>query len=301
MSETADGIVLSIHRASMHDGPGIRTTVFLKGCPLRCAWCHNPESQRARPELAFRAERCIHCGSCVPACPRGAHRLADGRHWVDRDACIGCGACVSACNHEALELYGRRMTVAECLAPVLADRPYYRSGGGLTVSGGEPLAQPAFAAALLSAARARGVHTCLETCGHAGEAALEAVLPYVDLVLFDCKATDEETHRRLTGVGINLISATRERILALGVPMILRCPLVPGVNDDDAHLRAIGALSARHGLPVEIMPFHTLGSGKADALGRPRTGLPEESATQAQIEAWVRGLRAAGVAEVSVG
>jgi pyruvate formate lyase activating enzyme len=297
---TDTGTVLSIHRASLHDGPGIRTTVFLKGCPLRCAWCHNPESQRTAPELAFRAERCTGCGRCAAACPQQAHRLVDGQHRFDREACIACGACTGTC--QALELYGSRKTVAECLAPVLADRPYYRrSGGGMTVSGGEPLAQPAFTAALLAAARCHGIHTCLETCGHATDAALDAVLPHVDLVLFDSKASDDALHQLLTGVGLERIHRTRDRLRAAGVPVILRCPLVPGVNDDDEHLAAIAAWSRASTWPVEVMPFHTLGLGKAAALGRPAADIPQSGADPHVQRHWLDRLRQHGAIIVRLG
>ena len=291
----ARGWVFDIQRAALHDGPGIRTTVFLKGCPLRCQWCHNPESWHAAPELSFEAGRCTDCLECVEACPNGAHRVHEGRHRLDRKLCRACGRCVEVCDPGALALVGRETTVEEVMAVVERDRAFYaRSGGGLTVSGGEPLAQASFTRALLAAARNAGIHTCLDTCGAGSPADLDTVLPVTDVVLFDYKATGAETHQVLTGVDGVALHESLERVLASGTPVILRVPLVPGVNDTDAHLDAVADLASRHTLAgVEIMPFHAHGRDKSRRLGRPET--PDRpSATARQSRGWVQALASRG-------
>ncbi len=233
------GLVLDVHRASLNDGPGLRTTVFLKGCPLRCAWCHNPESRSTRPQLGFDAARCTACRSCESACRQHVHSFPsptagnDARlHRIDWAACIAAGDCVTDCPSNALRLYGSERTVAEIMAEVRADRTYYEvSGGGLTLSGGEPVAQPAFSLALLRRARAEGIHTCLETCGFAPPGTFDAFRPLVDLFLFDYKATGDARHRELTGVGPDLILGNLRRLHASGASIQLRCPMIPDVND----------------------------------------------------------------------
>ena len=294
------GQVFDIQRFSLHDGPGIRTTVFLKGCPLRCLWCHNPESRSARPQLAFFAERCVACGECAVACPRHAHQLAEGCHVLDRESCDACGQCADACAFDALRLVGREWDAADVLALAERDRAYYASsGGGLTISGGEPLVQAGFTRALLEGARQRGIHTCLETCGAAPWTAFEAIRGLVDLVLFDIKATGEAAHRRLTGAGPAPILANLERLLEHGVAVRLRCPLVPGLNDDEAHLRAIAALAGRHpDLEVEILPFHDTARHKHARYGSVDPLPTLASAGETERERWCETLRALGCGRV---
>lgn len=300
MNET--GLVLSIERASFHDGPGIRTTVFLKGCPLSCSWCHNPESQASRPELAHLHETCTSCGSCVDACPRSCHSIVNGRHQLDRSACIACGACVEACPQGALEVKGRRMTVAEVMAVVVRDRTYYASsGGGLTISGGEPTAQPGFCRALLTAARTAGIHTCLETSACAAPAMLRELASLVDLFLIDCKESDPERHLRYTGVTLERVRAGTRAVAEAGAAIRLRCPIVPGLNDREDHLAGIAAFAAS--LPglqgIEVMPYHPLGASKARAVGRdyPLPDLPFAEAAEA--DAWRQRIAAHGLIPVS--
>jgi glycyl-radical enzyme activating protein len=270
MNAPVTGRITGIQRFCIHDGPGIRTTVFLKGCPLRCVWCHNPETQQAGPQLGFTASSCIGCGSCLPACPRGAQRLVDGIRSLDRPSCTACGGCAAACPTGALELVGRQATVADVIAEVERDRPFYlQSGGGMTLSGGEPLAQPDFATALLEAARAAGLHTCVETCSQVDPAVLDRVLPLVDLFLCDLKETDPVRHRTWTGVGNERILANLRRLHAARAHMRLRCPLIPGLNDREDHFAGIAALArSMPGIEgIEVMPFHRLGEGKRTRFG----------------------------------
>lgn len=296
------GLVFDVQRCSLHDGPGIRTTVFLKGCPLRCIWCHNPESQVPRPELSFNAERCVHCMRCVDACPVGAHRNEDGRHVVDRGRCVLCGACVEACLVDALSIIGDERTVREVIDEVERDRPFYdNSGGGMTISGGEPMAQFEYTVALLKAARERDIHTCIETCGFAPRERYEQLLPLVDLFLFDYKATGSDLHEELTGVPNERIVGNLEFLLASGAAVVLRCPMVPGVNDTDEHLEAIAELSAAH--PelegVQLMPYHDLGRSKSERLGHE----PQKTWQRAEDEhkqEWLRRLAGLGCERATI-
>jgi len=268
------GLVFDIQRFSLHDGPGIRTTVFLKGCPLSCAWCHNPESRDFEPEISFVPARCVGCGRCVQVCPRNCHRVEDGRRVFDRMGCIRCGACAAHCPSAALERIGRLMSVPEVLAEVLRDRPFYEnSGGGVTLSGGEPMAQFPFARALLAAAKAQGLHTCVETSGACSTQELAQIIPLVDLFLLDCKDTDPSRHRRLTAAPLDRVLASLGCLNDNRAAVILRCPLVPDVNADEAHLHGIARLASQHACVREIhlLPYHPLGTGKAERAGHAAT------------------------------
>jgi len=280
------GIVLDIFRCSLHDGPGIRTTVFLKGCPLACVWCHNPESQALKPVLLLNPDRCTHCGLCAKACPHGFHLVSAADHTIARRECSGCGSCVQACPTGALEIRGKSMTVEQILAEALKDADYYRdTGGGLTISGGEPMQQWQFTLALAQAAKAAGIHVAIETCGLAPADRYRALLPFVDLFLFDYKDTDSARHARLTGVPNHLILENLAMLHAAGANITLRCPMAAGLNDTDDHFAAIAAMPQRfpHLLGIEIMSYHNMGNEKARRTGVPvRLDIPTTDALQKQ-------------------
>lgn len=265
------GIVLDIQRFAVHDGPGIRTTVFLKGCNLRCAWCHNPESFVVKPQLSYNRSACTSCGACVAACPHGVHTiLADGTHVLDRSRCTGCGACVEACPQRCLSIFGYPMAAGQVLDEVVKDVKYYSaSGGGVTFSGGEPTVQFEFLLACAQLCKAAGVHICLETNGIIPPAHLEKLIPLLDVVLLDYKMTGDEGHKKYTGAGVAGVLTTLDRLCHRGVPVILRCPIIPGINDDSEHFSCIRKLrSTYHNIQnVEVMPYHSLGGHKWDAIG----------------------------------
>lgn len=296
-----DGMVLDIFRCSLHDGPGIRTTVFLKGCPLSCSWCHNPESQSRGPVLLFNPQRCTFCARCASICPHHGHNITGEAHSVDRTDCTACGTCAAACPADALEIRGRRMTVEQVIAEVQKDMDYYRqSGGGLTLSGGEPMMQFPFAHDLAAAAKSLGIHTVLETSGLATAERFRQIMPLIDLFLYDYKATDPARHAELTGVSNELIMANLDMLYTAGAYITLRCPLVPGINDDEAHLSAIAALSKRYPklTGIEIMSYHAMGNEKARRTGMAvKLDLPNTAAETKQ--AWKTKLAMQGC-EVTV-
>lgn len=281
------GIIFDIQRFCVHDGPGIRTTVFLKGCQMVCPWCHNPESVKAAVELGFDAVKCTSCGLCAAACKQGVHHMDAGRHTVAFNRCTACGDCIGACPAGALRLFGEQMEAGRVMDEVLKDKKYYDgSGGGVTFTGGEPTMQFDFLLELLQLAKQNGLHTAVETNGAVSEKRLAQLLPYTDLFLLDYKATGSK-HRQLTGVEEEVVLETFSRINRAGKDIILRCPLVPGVNDDEAHFEAIRELrrSCSTIREAEVMAYHATGKHKWDALGIAYSFSDLPSATP-EMKAW---------------
>lgn len=266
----AVGLVFDVQRFTVDDGPGIRTAVFLKGCPLHCPWCHNPEGMSSTPELGFDARACVLCGACVTACAHGAHVMVDDEHQFDRSRCVNCGACARVCPARALEIAGRLTTVREVLAVVERDRVYWDDqGGGLTITGGEPFAQPAFTQALARAAGAAGIPVCIETCGVAPWSAIEPTISSTELFLVDLKDSNAEQLQRLTGAPLAQVLDTLARLDARGARVRLRCPIIPTVNDTPEHLLFLAQTAAglRHLDGVDVIPYHRLGESKARRFG----------------------------------
>lgn len=262
------GIVFNIQRFCTDDGPGIRTTVFLKGCPLRCAWCHNPESHRKSPEILLNPDKCVLCGECQNTCEN--HMFSDGKHIFRRDACSSCGKCASSCFPQAIELCGKEMSADEVIHTVLRDKPFYHSTGGMTISGGEPLMQFDFTLSLLIKAKKNGIHTAIETSGYADKAKIAEISKYTDLFLYDIKTIDEESHIRYTGVSNNSILENLSFLNDLSKRVILRCPMIPGVNVTDDHIINVFTLVKKYACveSVEFEPYHPLGVSKSRLLGK---------------------------------
>ncbi|HBC89033.1 MAG TPA: glycyl-radical enzyme activating protein [Lentisphaeria bacterium] len=268
-----EGIYTDIKPFAVHDGPGIRTTLFLKGCPLRCIWCHNPETIHREPELELTASRCILCGKCAEVCPR--HRIENGIHCMDRAGCTACGKCAEACPSGALQICGQKITVAEAFRILTADRMFYEtSGGGVTLSGGEPLLQPEFCAELFRKLHESGIHTALDTCGNVSWRNFERVLPWTDLVLFDVKGIDPEVHRKCTGSANGVILENLRKLDAQGISLEIRMPLMPGWNDSEEDIRKAGEFFARFRngpVRVRLLACHDLARSKYAAIGAPDT------------------------------
>lgn len=277
--------VTKIQKFCTHDGPGIRTTVFLKGCPLRCLWCHNPETQSAKMEFFHSPQFCVGCGACMKACPVGAHRFTP-EHNIHRSHCTGCMACTAACPSGALEACATMMSADAIVSEVMKDRAFYGTNGGLTLSGGEPLLHGRAILPLLRAAKDAGITTAIETCGVFDSALLAELVPLTDLFLWDVKDTDLLRHRRNTGGALETVLHNLRAADALGANTCLRCILLSGINLDDAHLAKLSELyhSLQHCEGIELLPYHTYGDSKNAQLGRASAAHPEWIPTEAQIE-----------------
>lgn len=270
-NEEIKGCVLDIQKFSIHDGPGIRTTVFLKGCPLKCLWCHNPESQDPTPEVFFNPQFCIGCGICKNLCRHNCHSFSESMHVYDRQNCIRCMSCSNECPSDALKASGKYMTTGEVMYEVMKDMDYYiESGGGLTISGGEPMMQPAFTGQLLHSAKNSGIHTCIETCGFTAFGNFEAVFDYINIFLYDYKETDPILHHKFTGVSNERIIENLTKLDNMNASIILRCPIIPTLNDRDDHFEGIGRMAnkLKNLMHIEIMPFHPYGSSKSVNIGK---------------------------------
>jgi pyruvate formate lyase activating enzyme len=264
------GLVFNLQKYSVHDGPGIRTTVFLKGCPLHCAWCHNPESISRKPQILLLENRCLGCRECVRACPHADCAPATGPMPVQNAVCDLCGSCIDACVTTARQMAGRKMTVREVMKAVLQDQIFYgESGGGVTFSGGEPLAQPEFLQALLEACRHEGLHTAVDTCGLVRREHLLAAAPLTDVFLYDLKLMDDAKHREYTGSSNAPILENLQALGPVARNIWIRVPIIPGVNADDANLNATARFAA--GIPnvrqVNLLPYHRMGTAKTQRPG----------------------------------
>ena len=263
------GLVFDIKKYAIHDGPGIRTTVFFKGCPLQCQWCHNPESWRDQAELGFRKSRCVGCGQCAEICPRDAISLVENRPVTDAQKCILCGRCVDICIAGARQIIGQDMTVSEVMAEVERDVIFYdQSGGGVTFSGGEPLMQPDFLQALLNQCQRLNIHTAVDTSCYAEPEIVEMVAKRTDLFLCDIKHMDNEMHERFTGVGNDLILDNIRYISQAGKKIVIRIPIIPGFNNDPANIEATGNFAASlQGVGrIDLLPFNRGGIEKSTRL-----------------------------------
>ena len=276
--------IFEIKRFAVHDGDGIRTTVFFKGCPLRCVWCHNPEGLEAQPQLAYFSHKCIGCGECVAYCRSGAHSFsADGEHIFDREKCVSCGKCTENCIGEALTLYGRTVTVEELLPLLLEDREFYEnSGGGVTLSGGECLMQADFCEELLKALKAEGISTAVDTCGFVPRSVIERVAPYTDVFLYDLKAFDSEIHKKCTGAPNEAIIENIRYIYGLGKRIEIRVPYVPEYNSAEMEKIADLLREMPNIVRVRVLPYHSYASHKYAALDIKNT-LPTVIPTDGEV------------------
>lgn len=277
--------IFEIKRLAIHDGDGIRTTVFFKGCPLKCVWCHNPEGLFRPAQLALYADKCVGCMECVAVCPVGAHREEGGRHVLDRTLCRGCGACAAACLGDALTFFGREVTVDELMPLLLEDKEFYQStGGGVTLSGGECLLQADFCAELLKRCKEYGLHTAVDTCGFVPREALDKVMPYTDVFLYDVKAIDESVHIRCTGQSSKPVLDNLRYLDGQGKTTQIRVPYVPGWNDDQMEKIRDFLSGLKHVDEVRVLGYHNYAGSKYHALGMDNT-LPDTLPTPEQLEA----------------
>lgn len=273
---TESAVIFNIQRFSIHDGPGIRTTVFLKGCSLNCFWCHNPEGIHTKPEVLFYSDRCIYCGECLSKCEHSAHTINNNTHEYNRDLCVVCGDCIQFCYSDALELTGKTITAEDVFEEILKDKDYYASsGGGVTLSGGEPMLHSAFSISILKKCKAENIHTAIETSGNCRWSQIEEALPYTDLIMMDIKHLDTDKHKSATGVHNGLILENAERISEVNIPVIFRIPVIPTVNDAEEEIAAISGFVSglqqkrknKFGkdsafLRLQLLKFHRLAGDK---------------------------------------
>jgi pyruvate formate lyase activating enzyme len=281
------GVIFDLQRFSVHDGPGIRSLVFINGCPLHCEWCSNPESHRFEPEILFDQAKCIGCRSCAPVCPTGAIWVEADTVGYDRSKCFACGRCTEACYPEARVLKGKAVTAEWVVAQVLKDEAFFaNSGGGVTLGGGEPLAQPEFARAILRRCREKGLHTAVETCGHIPWFHIELALPWTNLFLFDLKHVNRVKHQARTRGDVGLILSNLARLAAAGPAVIVRIPIIPTFNDEPEEIAAIAdQIAALRLREVHLLPYHRLGQGKYRLLGRDTLPMVVRNVGETQLNA----------------
>lgn len=275
--------IFEIKRFAVHDGDGIRTTVFFKGCTLKCVWCHNPEGIDFKSQLAYYSHKCISCGECVSACCNGAHSMTVKGHIFNREKCMSCGKCVDVCFNNALAFYGKEVTVEEVISVLLEDKDFYESSnGGVTLSGGECLIYADFCAELLKLLKKHGIHTAVDTCGMVPKTSLDKVIPYTDVFLYDIKAIDEDVHIKCTGYSNKLILENIKYLDSLGKNIEVRIPYVPEYNDDQVDKIAKFLTTIRHLNKVRVLPFHNYADSKYESLGMKNT-LPDKIPTEEMI------------------
>lgn len=276
--------IFEIKRFAVHDGDGIRTTVFFKGCPLKCVWCHNPEGIDFRPQLAYYENKCIGCGECVGVCPENAHATENGMHVFDREKCIACGRCADVCLGDALIFYGKEMTVSELLPQLLEDKEFYdNSGGGVTLSGGECLMQADFCTELLKELKSHGIHTAVDTCGFVSRDAIDKVMPYTDIFLYDLKAFDEDVHIKCTGRSNKIILENMKYIDSCNKKAEIRIPYVPDFNSAEIEKLAEFMDGLKNITAVRVLPYHNYAGSKYESLGL-KNNLPEMLPTNDEIK-----------------
>ncbi len=297
------GRIFSVQGYSIHDGPGVRTTVFLSGCPLRCKWCQNPESQKLEPTLFFFAEKCTGCAACVSACPEHAISIQNGLSKTNRTLCRACGRCAAACPSGARELVGEEKSAGELLERICRDRIFFTSsGGGVTLSGGEVLSQPQFSAALLELCKAEGLHTAIETCGFGPWESFERILEHTDLVLYDFKHMDSARHELGTGVGNELILENAERVYNTAKKkMAARVPVIPGFNDTQENMTALASfITNRLGADVKVhlLPYHNLGESKKERMEQEEGKFTADIPTDKALNILMKPFESAGIEAV---
>ncbi len=299
-----EGIVFDIQRFALHDGPGIRTVIFLKGCPFECVWCCNPESIALEPQLSFEEEKCNNCLQCIDYCPTGALKSVEGNLSVTFDLCDACGKCIAECPKRALKLYGYQTDTETMMATVMKDFDYYRnSGGGLTLSGGDALFQFDFAIDLLRKAKTNGLNTCIETEGYGTTEQFLQLLPIVDYFYFDYKITDPFDHERYTGVAQKMVLENLKLLAEHNAHITLRCVVIPDINDNDEHFKSIAALSIKFSAirAVELLAYHDYGSIKYKQIGKPLYPIDSSSVTPEVADAWVKRIREFGCRNITRG
>ena len=292
--------IFDIARGSLNDGPGIRTTVFLKGCPLRCLWCHNPASQCFDPQLSYNASLCISCGNCAAVCPAGAHKFSEGIHSLDLSLCKSHGRCETVCPSSAVKLFGYPMTARETFEKVKSDKAFFdASGGGITVSGGEPLSHADFCTELFSLCKSASIHTCVETSGMGSTPSLLKLASLTDLFLYDWKLSNNADAEKYTGADITVIEHNLDALINFGAKILLRCPIIPDVNDNDGHFGAIcGLLKKYPTLHAEFLPYHSFGVGKSEKIGSVQQKFRTPSEEEKQN--WLRYFSSRGFSQVCI-
>lgn len=290
-----NAIVFEIKRFAVHDGDGIRTTVFFKGCPLKCVWCHNPEGIDFKFQLAYYQDKCMNCGKCVAACPTGAHKITDRGHTFERALCVACGKCAKTCLGTALTFYGKEVTVEELLPILLEDKDFYEtSGGGVTLSGGECLCQVDFCIELLKSLKEHGIKTAIDTCGFVSKESIDKVIPYTDVFLYDIKAVDDNVHFRCTGQSNKTILENLRYIDDCGKNIEIRIPYVPGYNADQIEPIIKIMLELKNIVKVRVLPYHNYAGSKYDSLDMKNT-LPEVVPSQSEIDEIISKITNCGI------